>query len=80
MNSRQAEQVIVSTSQPEEADGRSASFRARREDRSSGWTVPNTRTPEDAEREAKVADAVDDEGLDRGGIGEGFLYQKPISR
>jgi hypothetical protein len=37
-------------------------------------------TAEDAEREAEVADAVDDEGLDRGGIGEGFWYQKPISR
>jgi hypothetical protein len=38
------------------------------------------RDAEDAEREAEVADAVDDEGLDRGGVGDGFLYQKPISR
>ena len=35
---------------------------------------------EDAEREAEVADAVDDEGLDRRGVGRGLSYQKPISR
>jgi hypothetical protein len=48
-----------------------------------GVESTSSRTPEhaeDAEREAEIADAVDDEGLDRGGIGLGFLYQKPISR
>ena len=35
---------------------------------------------EDAEREAEIADAVDDEGLDRGGIGFRLVNQKPISR
>ena len=36
---------------------------------------------EDAEREAEIADAVDDECLDRRRVGRrGFLYQKPISR
>ena len=35
---------------------------------------------EDAEREAEIADAVDDERLDRGGLAAGFVYQKPISR
>ncbi len=35
---------------------------------------------EDAEREAEVADAVDDEGLDGRRVRRGFWYQKPISR
>ena len=36
---------------------------------------------EDAEREAEVADPVDDEGLDRRGVGRRLAsYQKPISR
>ena len=35
----------------------------------------------DAEGEAEIADAVDDEGLDGGGVGaDGWSYQKPISR
>ena len=42
---------------------------------------PNTqKISADAEREAEVADAVDDERLDRGGVGAGRSYQKPISR
>jgi hypothetical protein len=35
--------------------------------------VEHQKRAEDAEREAEVADAVDDEGLDRRGIGEGLL-------
>ena len=35
---------------------------------------------EDAEREAEIADPVDQERLDRRGVGGGRVYQKPIKR
>ena len=43
--------------------------------------VEHSEDGEDAEREAEIADAVDDEGLDgRGALADGLWYQKPISR
>jgi hypothetical protein len=78
MNSSRQMAVITSTSQlrkvmvlpPAPARQRSHRTRSSRTDEQA----------EDAEREAEVADAVDDERLHGGGVGLGFLYQKPISR
>ncbi len=54
--------------------------RDRREDVVEAEMAEHHEGREDAEREAEIADAVDDERLDGGGVGRGPVYQKPISR
>ena len=84
MNSRQQKVSVVTERRTGRRNHRRCGRGHRRDggDRtSSSKIVPNNREDaDDAEREAEIADAVDDEGLDRRGVGEGFWYQKPISR
>jgi hypothetical protein len=61
--------VIVSNAVAQEADGRSGHARRGGQDFGDRDRAEHQERAEDAEHEAKVAHAVDHEGLDRGGIG-----------
>jgi hypothetical protein len=64
-----AQEVMVAPAMPARRR-RSSSNRDRAEHQNSA---------EDAEREAEIADAVDDEGLDRGGVGRGLACTRSRS-
>ncbi len=57
----------------EEVDGLAGERRRLREDGVEVDRLRHHEHGEDAEREAEIADAVDDEGLDRGGVGLGLV-------
>ena len=69
MNSSRQSTVSVSTRHAEELDGRCRHAGAAAKTVSKSTRAEDQEDAEDAEREAEIADAVDDEGLDRGGVG-----------
>ena len=72
--------VSAPTGMPEKFQGSSRSFAARRQRPSGNERVEEREYAHDAEREAEITDAVDDEGLDRRGVRRGRSYQNPINR
>ena len=73
MNSSRQISVSASACQAEEMDGLAGERGRLREDGVEVDRAGHHEHGEDAEREAEIADAVDDEGLDRGRVGLGLV-------